>query len=177
MNLSKSTISLRKQEMTECSNESTDYNLSVYRYVMRRIFLIRFLLAFLKCIGKQLLSDLHKSFAISIRILLRRRTFMIIFFPRGLGEPPKFIQFLLSSQASEWVMIKTWQGGFFKIQKLPHFKSVCPVQDLNSDIRLQSFSLINSKFATLLYSAEWIDFVRLFPVDLILTVPLLLQQT
>ena len=29
MNLSKSTISLRKQEMTECSNESTDYNLSV----------------------------------------------------------------------------------------------------------------------------------------------------
>ena len=80
MNLSKSTIRLRKQEMTECSNESTDYNLSVYRYVMRRIFLIRFLLAFLKCIGKQLLSDLHKSFAISIRILLRRRTFMIIFF-------------------------------------------------------------------------------------------------
>ena len=58
--------------MTECSNESTDYNLSVYRYVMH-VFcvvfsLIRFLLAFLKCIGKQLLSDLHKSFAISIRI-------------------------------------------------------------------------------------------------------------
>ena len=84
MNLSKGTISLRKQEMTECSNESTDYNLTVYRYVMH-VFcvvfsLIRFLLAFLKCIGKQLLSDLHKSFAISIRILLSRRTFMIIFF-------------------------------------------------------------------------------------------------
>ena len=103
MNLSKSTISLRKQEMTECSNESTDYNLTVYRYVMH-VFcvvfsLIRFLLAFLKCIGKQLLSDLHKSFAISIRILLRRRTFMIIFFPRGLGEPPKCIQFLSFYQA------------------------------------------------------------------------------
>lgn len=84
MNLSKGTISLRKQEMTECSNESTDYNLTVYRYVMH-VFcvvfsLIRFLLAFFKCIGKQLLSDLHKSFAISIRILLSRRTFMIIFF-------------------------------------------------------------------------------------------------
>ena len=52
---------------------NTDYNLCTYvmhECILRSIFLIQFFYRILKCIGKQLLSDRHKSFAISIRIRL-----------------------------------------------------------------------------------------------------------
>ena len=52
---------------------NTDYNLCAYvihECILCSIFLIQVFSRILKCIGKQLLSDHHKSFAISIRIRL-----------------------------------------------------------------------------------------------------------